>query len=112
MTRAGKAALAIAVLVFAGCARSEPPAADPQLRSQALIDSGNASYTRGDYSSAAKRYASAAVVAPDDPAAFYGLGMALSRLDRGDEARTAYAKARALAAEHPRTASPPDSTPR
>ena len=44
----------------------------------------------------AKRYASAAVVSPDDPAAYYGLGMALAKLGRDDEARVAYARAREL----------------
>lgn len=70
---------------------------DPQLRSQALIDSGNASFRRDDFANAAKRYASAASVKPDDPAAYYGLGMALAKLGRDDEARVAYAKARELA---------------
>lgn len=70
---------------------------DPAARSQALIDSGNASYKRADFENAAKRYASATLVKPDDPAAFYGLGMALAKLGRDDDARAAYAKARALA---------------
>jgi|SRR5689334_12745005 len=102
------ALLAVSIAAGAGgCSRSAPPAPAPAgLRSQALIDSGNASFSRGDYPSAAKRYASAAVVQPDDPAAFYGLGMALSRLGRGDEARIAYAKARALAAAQGTPAAP------
>ena len=62
-----------------------------------MIDAGNAAYKHGDFDGAAKRYASAAVVAPGDPAAFYGLGMALSKLGRDDDARRAYAKARELA---------------
>ncbi len=70
---------------------------DPQLRSQALIDSGNASFRRADFANAAKRYASAVSDKPDDPAAYYGLGMALSKLGRDDEARVAYGKARELA---------------
>jgi len=36
-------------------------------------------------------------VNPQDPAAFYGLGMALSKLGRDDEARVAYARSRELA---------------
>ena len=63
-----------------------------------LIDSGNASYRAGNFAGAAKRYASAAVVKPDDAAAFYGLGMALAKLGRDEEARVAYAKSRALLA--------------
>jgi len=59
-------------------------------------DSGNSAYRAADYSTAAKRYAAAAVVNPDDPAAFYGLGMALSKLGRDDEARVAYAHSREL----------------
>ena len=41
-------------------------------------------------------FAAAAVVNPEDPAAFYGLGMALSKLGRDDEARVAYARSREL----------------
>jgi Flp pilus assembly protein TadD len=93
------AALFAAALAAASCGTKveREAAVDPQLRSQALIDSGNASFKRDDYASAAKRYASAASVKPDDPAAYYGLGMALSKLGRDDEARVAYAKARDLA---------------
>ncbi len=70
---------------------------DPRLRSQALIDSGNAAFTAKDYAGAAKRYASAVAVDPEDPAAHYGLGMALAKLGREDDARREYAKARELA---------------
>ncbi len=96
-----------AVLVLAaGCSQrrttvtAESAPATSQLRSQALIDSGNAAMRTKDFDGAARRYASAAAVKPDDPAAWYGLGMALSRLGRDNEAREAYAKARALAG-HP-----------
>jgi Flp pilus assembly protein TadD len=41
------------------------------------------------------------VVKPDDPAAYYGMGMALSKLGRDEEARKAYAKARDLAQHQP-----------
>jgi tetratricopeptide (TPR) repeat protein len=75
---------------------SSLPAEASKLRAQALVDSGNSAYRAADYSSAAKRYAAAAVVNPDDPAAFYGLGMALSKLGRDDEARVAYAHSREL----------------
>jgi tetratricopeptide (TPR) repeat protein len=87
--------------LLGGCAKSSPPphaAASGPLRSQALIDSGNAAFRAKAYDDAARRYASAVAVQPDDPAAYYGLGMALSRLGRDDEARVAYAKARDLAA--------------
>ena len=95
------AALAVAAtFILAGCAPSTPPP-DPRAeafrRSQVLIDSGNVAYRAGDYENAARRYASAAVAQPDDAAAHYGLGMSLAKLGRGDEARVAYAKARALA---------------
>jgi Flp pilus assembly protein TadD len=61
-----------------------------------LIDSGSAAYRNGDFTAAAKRFAAAAVVSPEDAAAFYGLGMALSKLGRDDEARVAYARSREL----------------
>jgi Flp pilus assembly protein TadD len=83
------------VLALSACA-PQKPAADTQLRSQALIDSGNVAFRAQDYEAAARRYASATAVKSDDPAAYYGLGMALSRLGRDDEAREAYAKARLL----------------
>jgi Tfp pilus assembly protein PilF len=84
-------------LALAACAQAPAPVAEaPGLRAQALIDSGNASFRAGDYTAAAKRFASAVVVSPEDPAAFYGLGMALAKLGRDDEARAAYARSRDL----------------
>ncbi len=95
------AVLFACTLFLAACQprQAAPPAhaIDPLVRSQALIDSGNAAFKAKDYAGAAKRYASAVSVAPDDPAAQYGLGMALAKLGREDEARQAYAKARELA---------------
>jgi len=66
-------------------------------RSQALINEGNALVRVKDYASASKRYAAAAVVKPDDAAAYFGLGMALTKLGRYEDARIAYARAHALA---------------
>ena len=85
--------------IVPGCAPKKPdlaPAEAARVRAQALIDSGSSAFRVGDFSAAAKRYASAAVVSPDDPAAYYGLGMALAKLGRDDEARVAYARAREL----------------
>ena len=105
--------LAAVLLAPACCApKAAPPGAhaDPFARSQALIDSGNVAYRAGDWENAARRYASAAVARPDDPAAYYGLGMALAKLGRDDEARVAYMKARALSAAAETTAhAAPDS---
>lgn len=101
LTRLAPTLLLASTLLLAACQsrQAEPPARaiDPLVRSQALIDSGNAAYKARDYAGAAKRYASAAAVAPNDPAAQYGLGMALSKLGRDDDARSAYGKARDLA---------------
>ena len=101
---------ALALLVaLSACSRSGgsgTPSVEPSVRAQALIDSGNASFRHADYAGAAKRYASATLADPKDPAAFYGLGMALAKLGRDDEARGAYAKARELARE---TGVEPDS---
>jgi Flp pilus assembly protein TadD len=97
------AQLALAGLVtfatLSGCGRRVKPAAPatPAERAQALIEAGNQAFSSGNYGLAARRYASAAVVKNDDPAAYYGLGMALSRLGRDEDARAAYARARALA---------------
>ena len=97
-----KRTLLLALLLAAGCSRPAPRPvaahAPVGLRSQALIDSGNAAFRVKDFDGAARRYASAAAVEPGDPAAWYGLGMALSRLGRDDEAREAYARARELQA--------------
>ncbi len=91
---------ALAVLALLGCSAPKRAAVDPvqaaRLRAQALIDSGSAAFRAGDFSASAKRYASAVVVNPDDPAAYYGLGMALAKLGRDDDARIAYSKAREL----------------
>ncbi|HTM57463.1 MAG TPA: tetratricopeptide repeat protein [Candidatus Udaeobacter sp.] len=72
-------------------------ALDPAVRGQALIDAGNQAFRTGDYRLAARRYAAAAVEKPDDAAAYYGLGMALAKLGRDEDARSAYARARELA---------------
>ena len=89
---------AVLLMVTAGCVTHSPRDEQAILlaRSQALIDSGNAAYRAHDYGLAAKRYAAASIVKKDDPAAWFGLGMALTRLGRDEEARAAYAKAREL----------------
>lgn len=97
-TRLAPLALVLAVVLLGGCSRTRPVAVAPQARAQALIDAANTAYRDSDYATAAKRYASASVVSPDDPAAYYGLGMALARLGRDDDARLAYGKARLLLA--------------
>jgi Flp pilus assembly protein TadD len=89
-------ALALLALLGAGCGGRQAADADPAVRAQALIEAGNQAYTAGDYGLAARRYAAAAVVKDDDPAAYYGMGMALSKLGRDDDARVAYSRARAL----------------
>jgi Flp pilus assembly protein TadD len=94
--------------VLAACS-PPPPEPDPAARAQALIESGNRAYSAGDYDLAARRYAAAAVVRDDDPAAYFGLGMALAKLGRDEEARAAYARARGLARQQ-RT-EPPASDP-
>lgn len=100
--KAAPGVLAAALLLLApawGCARKSAPVAaeaGAPTRSDALIAAGNVAFQQGDYRLAARRYAAAAVHRPDDPAAFYGLGMALSRLGRDEDARAAYAKAREL----------------
>lgn len=86
--------LSLGLSACSPAAKTPPP--DPQMRSQALIDSGNVAFKAKDFEGAARRYASAVAIRPDDPAAHYGLGMALSRLGRDDEAREEYARARAL----------------
>jgi Flp pilus assembly protein TadD len=101
---AGAAGVALAAgFVLAGCSprgtgRTEAVA---QARAEALIASGNAALTAGDDDLAARRYAAATVAAPGDPAAWFGLGIALSRLGRDDEARAAYAKAKELSGSTP-----------
>jgi Flp pilus assembly protein TadD len=91
--------LAASLLVL-GCARGEPTAQsdqNSQRRAQELIEAGNQAYRAGNYGLAARRYAAAAAVKEDDPAAYYGMGMALGKLGRDEEARKAYSKARELA---------------
>jgi Flp pilus assembly protein TadD len=101
--RATPRALALTVLlawltVAASCSKGgSPPAADPAVRAQALIDAGNQAFRAGDFRLAARRYGAAVVEKHDDPAAYYGLGMALAKLGRDEDARAAYARARELA---------------
>ena len=121
--RAAVAALFAAALAVSaaagGCGGGEPSgraAAIQQQRSQKLIDAGNEAYRIGDYRLAARRYAAAAVIRKDDPAAYFGMGMALSKLGRDEEARVAYQRARDLARTQsvlgfPGTAAAPDTIP-
>jgi Tfp pilus assembly protein PilF len=98
--RLARIAAIAALLVTCGCSAPEPkaqPGQGTQERAQQLIDAGNDAFRSGNYGLAARRYAAAAVVKKDDPAAYYGMGMALSKLGRDEEARKAYAKARELA---------------
>ena len=95
----GGAALALALALAAGCAVRDPAeeAAAASARSQALIVAGNQAYRGGRYQLAAKRFAAATVAKQDDPAAYFGMGMALAKLGRIEEARLAYARSRELA---------------
>lgn len=102
--RGGRLAAALLVLaLLAGCSRRAPDAAsagapvpDSTGRARMLINAGNQAFHAGDYSLAARRYAAAAVVRKDDPVAYFGLGMALRKLGRDEDARAAYAKSREL----------------
>lgn len=105
--RAGGVARAFALVLLlgvAGCGdrakqvadRQAKEANDLRARSQALIENGNQAYRAGDFSLAARRYAAAAVLDENDPAAFYGLGMALSKLGKDEDARSMYSRARQL----------------
>jgi Flp pilus assembly protein TadD len=96
--RAARLGIALALALFAAGCGAKPATApvDAAERAQLLIESGNQAYSGGNYGLAARRYAAAAVIRQDDPAAYYGLGMALSKLGRDEDARAAYAKAREL----------------
>src|SRR5262249_58033508 len=95
-------ALVAALALPPGCAPREPDASLALARNQALIVAGNQAYRSGKYELAAKRYAAAAVAKQDDPAAYFGMGMALARLGRIEEARAAYTRSRELARQRPR----------
>jgi Flp pilus assembly protein TadD len=97
------------VAAVVGCGHRAPIAADAATRAQQLIDSGNAAYREGDYRLAVRRYSAAAVERKDDAAAYYGMGMALAKLGRDEEARAAYQRARDLtqAAGGPGSGLPP-----
>ena len=108
--RAWALAVTLAVALAAGCTTNAPRTAEARAaRAQALIESGNIAYRQGDYRLAVKRYAAAAVERKDDPAAYYGMGMALGKLGRDEEARKAYQQARDLVAAsgQPAPAVPP-----
>jgi Flp pilus assembly protein TadD len=101
----GAAAIALpaallAASLLAGCSGDgsgdAATATDPATRAQMLVNAGNQAYHAGDFSLAARRYAAAAVVRKDDPVAYFGLGMALTKLGRDEDARAAYQRAREL----------------
>ena len=102
--RIGSGLALLLSLALVGCAERTPidPAAEASARNQALIVAGNSAYRSGRYQLAAKRYAAAAVAKQDDPAAYFGMGMALSKLGRIEDARLAYARSRELARQKPR----------
>ena len=92
--------LVVLAIILTGCGRHLEATAPPQDaagRAQVLVESGNQAFSAGNYGLAARRYAAAAVIRNDDPAAYYGLGMALAKLGRDEDARAAYARARELA---------------
>ena len=108
----------VAVVALAGCGKPTAQqeaeakvkrAADLRARSQALIENGNQAFRAGDFALAARRYAAAAVIDSHDPAAYYGLGMALSKLGRDEQARAAYTRARELVKNPPSEPPEPDS---
>ncbi len=89
--------LTIACVLVWGCAARAPQTdAERRARAQQLIEAGNAAYQQGDYRLAVRRYAAAVVERKDDPAAYYGMGMALGKLGRDEQARAAYQRAREL----------------
>ena len=95
------AVLLLAALA-AGCApaRPAPDAAEAAAaRFRTLIEEGDRLYLEGDFRMAARRYAAASAIAPDEPAVHQGLGAALARLGRDEEARAAFARAKELEAE-------------
>jgi Flp pilus assembly protein TadD len=105
----GGALIALFSCGVAGCGEKEPPPrndAERAARAQSLIEAGNLAYRTGDYRLAARRYAAAAVVRKDDPAAYFGMGMALSKLGRDEEARAAYQHSRDLAQRQKAPGSP------
>jgi Flp pilus assembly protein TadD len=90
--------IVIACVWVWGCAARAPETeAERAARTQQLIEAGNGAFQQGDYRLAVRRYAAAAVERKDDPAAYYGMGMALAKLGRDEEARAAYQRARDLA---------------
>ena len=90
----------LAASLLAGCSGDgsgdAATATDPATRAQMLVNAGNQAYHAGDFNLAARRYAAAAVVRKDDPVAYFGLGMALTKLGRDEDARAAYQRAREL----------------
>ena len=93
----------LALALLTDCSRTGPdcaaPGASPAVvaaRAQMLLNAGNQAYHAGDYSLAARRYAAAAVVRKNDAVAYFGLGMALKKLGRDEDARAAYARSREL----------------
>lgn len=90
------ASVLLAASISVGCGEREAPQSRNE-RAQALIEAGNEAYRAGDYHLASRRYAAAAVVRKDDPAAYFGMGMALTKLGRHEEAHAAYARAKELA---------------
>ena len=88
MRRAGAAALAATVLL-AACSREPvvPPVSAPAVPAAAgLVSAGDELMSRGDYTAAEVKYRQAVALESGNVAARYGLGAALSHLNRREDA--------------------------
>lgn len=102
--RRGRGLVAVALIAWialglAACGRNArtPQPSDAE-RARTFLEAGNRAFRAGDFGLAARRYAAASALDPEEPACYVGLGMALGRLHRSEEARAAFAHARVLAA--------------
>ena len=79
---------ALLLALTAACGRDAPPPMTGPAPSaaDAFVTEGEALLARGDYAGAAERFERAVALAPEHIAARYGLGAALSHLDRIPEA--------------------------
>jgi len=97
---AAAALIALIAVGLAACGRTaRAPQPSNAERARTFLEAGNRAFRAGDFALAARRYAAASVLDPEEPACYVGLGMALGRLHRSEEARAAFAYARQLAAK-------------
>ncbi len=87
------------MFLWGGLVLTSPVAGRASEQSERLVAQGQLAYQNGRFAEARDRFAEAVAADPHDASAQYGIGLALGKLDRWEEARAAFERAVALRIE-------------